>query len=280
MTELFPRLAGPLADRHIRSTLEATDPYVAGPHPLAVPAQTGGTPVREEILKSLRQGMLAVASQAGFPDRAPDTRRFDQDAIPVLRALPLALTEAANRDVWANLTACWLLDVAFWRFPPRGESLGRYNGDPNRDTFRRLWWRAQTLGDGFAFDSLDEDQYVQIMERPQVAADTRLARSCVSAFSQLAATGVGAEALMRDAMKRLLREMAFIDFPSLTSIDLDDEVRRIFQEARGSLSAARTAKIRAGNMMDVDPDEPPAAAPRRAWVDSDTLDWFQGVGGR
>ena len=84
--------------------------------------------------------------------------------------------EASQDEVWSYLTCCWLLDVAFWRFGADA-SIDRFIGHLNRNTFRRMWWRAEVLGPDVDLAQLGEDELVNIMERPTLFSDRRLART-------------------------------------------------------------------------------------------------------
>ena len=83
--------------------------------------------------------------------------------------------EASHEEVWSYLTCCWLLDVAVWRFGAEADER-RYIGNVNRNTFRRLWWRGRSWAE-IDLTRLGEDELVNIMERPTIAADRRLARA-------------------------------------------------------------------------------------------------------
>ena len=91
------------------------------------------------------------------------------------QALPMSANEASHEEVW-SYHCCWLLDVAVWRFGVDADER-RFIGNVNRNTFRRLWWRAEILGPDIDLTKLGEDELVNIMERPTIASDRRLART-------------------------------------------------------------------------------------------------------
>ena len=138
----------------------------------------------------------------------------------------MSANEASHEEVWSYLTCCWLLDVAVWRFGVDADER-RFIGNLNRNTFRRLWWRAEILGPDIELTKLGEDVLVNIMERPTIASDRRLARTVALEF--LARVHEGAAdsrmQLMREAMKRLLRLTPLVAFQALT----DDQMRTVVE---------------------------------------------------
>lgn len=156
--------------------------------------------------------------------------------------------EAGHREVWACITAAHLLDVAAWRWGGISDR-NRANGDVNRDTFRRLWWRYEILrepalpSDGFG--DLGEDEVVAIMERPGVTGNPEVARAIVRGFHarlerepDLVPMRMG---LMRDAMKRLTRLTPFVALDLLGRSELDAVIEEMMSEAaiavRGAVHA-------------------------------------------
>jgi hypothetical protein len=88
---------------------------------------------------------------------------------------------------------------------------------------------------------LQEDEIVQITERPHLAANRDLARATVVAFASVinANPSVGAMKLMRDAQKRLIRWMPLISFDSLERAELDAFVTEVFSESLRALLPTR-----------------------------------------
>ncbi|MBT9293985.1 hypothetical protein M2405_001513 [Rhodococcus erythropolis] len=87
-----------------------------------------------------------------------------------------------------------------------------------------------TVVDGVADYSLlrklSESDLNQITERRSIAGVTPLARS----IARILIEGGGQRKVLRDAVPRLRRLMAFIDFSILSDEQLDDRVRAIFRE--------------------------------------------------
>ena len=113
-----------------------------------------------------------------------------------------------------------------------------YIGNVNRNTFRRLWWRAEVLGPEIDLTRLGEDELVNIMERPTIAADRRLARAIAAEFLARVDGGVVRERmhLMRDAMKRLLRLTPMVAFSALDSTEVAQVVAHTFDVAEAALN--------------------------------------------
>src|SRR5436190_86977 len=154
--------------------------------------------------------------------------------------------EASEEDAWSHLTCCWLLDMAAWRWGGIGDSDRRFRGDVNRNTFRRLWWRAEVLGPGIDLTSLGEDELVNIMERPTVASNRRLARALAGQFLSRVERGGehGRMFVMREAGKWLVRLTPIIDFNSLDDAELNAVVGDVLDAAaRGGALSLTSAPV-------------------------------------
>ena len=205
-------------------------------------APVGGTLVTDSQLGSLRARVLEVAREHGYPGAASDTTRFDGRLAPALhRLLPMTPNEASQEEVWTYLTCCWLLDIAVWRFGS-GADERRFIGNVNRNTFRRLWWRVEVLGDSIPLEDLGEDELVNIMERPTIAADRRLARAVAGEFLRRVRAGDARDRmqLMREAMKRLMRLSPFTSFLALDAVEVDQLVEATFDAAIAGLRGEHT----------------------------------------
>lgn len=203
----------------------------------------GGTRVSEQELRELRTAVLELAGQYGMPDTSANFQEFEGRAARLIhRMLPMTLHEFANEEVWSYITCCWLLDVAVWRFGADADSR-RFIGDVNRNTFRRMWWRADVLGDEVDLTQLGEDELVNITERPTVAADRRLARAVAREFLARVDRGVAESRslLMREAMKRLLRLTPFVTFAALDDGAVQLLVEDVFDAAAAGLAGGTLA---------------------------------------
>lgn len=242
MSWLLPRLdrqdALEIIERHAGADVHE----LSGSMPLEPPRVTyspgGGSRLEPSAPEwtELRGSIVELARQHGMPGPIGERSVFEGRCARLLRdRLSVSPHEAAHEEVWSYLTCCWLMDVARWRWGSDAD-VRRFIGDLNRNTFRRLWWRAETLGD-FDLTQLGEDELVAIMERPTLASDTRLARAMVDAFVGRVAGSeneAGRMMLMREASKRMLRLTPFIDLGALD----DDELRAVVLETFERAAAA------------------------------------------
>jgi GGDEF domain-containing protein len=219
--------------------------------PLAVDGLTfspvGGSPIQDRDLRELRASVLDIAKEHGMPEPANRTMTmsFDGQAARFIhQALPMTPHEASHEEVWSYITCCWLLDVAIWRFGARADER-RFVGNVNRNTFRRLWWRAEILGPRIDLVRLGEDEFVNIMERPTIASDRRLARAIASEFLGRVDRDVAGERmqLMREAMKRFMRLTPFTSFSALDDDTLRSVVSRTFDDAAGWRDKPRATSV-------------------------------------
>jgi len=248
---VLPRIAKHSATDLLKVHLSRGLAEIASSMPDLTPTITytpvGGQRVETHQLEQLRTEILALAREHGMPDRITEPSIFEGRGARLLReSLPMSANEASHDEVWSYLTCCWLLDVAVWRFGVDADER-RFIGNVNRNTFRRLWWRAEILGPEIDLTKLGEDELVNIMERPTIASDRRLARTVALEF--LARVDEGAAdsrmQLMREAMKRLLRLTPLMAFQALADHELRAVVEQCFTAAaeglsgRGSTGAGR-----------------------------------------
>ncbi|MGE2689078.1 hypothetical protein [Mycolicibacterium pulveris] len=198
----------------------------------------GGTRISESELSALREEIVTLAREHGMPSAIQNPSEFEGRAARSLRQrLDISPNEASHEEVWTYLTCCWLLDVAVWRFGSQADRR-RFIGNINRNTFRRLWWRAEVLGPDIDLTQLGEDELVNIMERPTIAADLRLARGVAREFLSRVDRGAAESRmqLMREAMKRLLRLTPMVSFAALDHNELELMIEEIFNAAAAGLS--------------------------------------------
>src|SRR3954463_12324526 len=173
MTLLLPRLEREAAQRAaIRGTalpLAEVSQLLPDRSASVTYSAVGGSRMPEAELTALRVAIVHQAREHGFPNELNDPSQFDGRCARLLHER-LAITphEASHEEVWSYLTCCWLLDVAIWRFGADADER-RFIGNVNRNTFRRLWWRAEVLGEAVDLELLGEDELVNIMERPTIA---------------------------------------------------------------------------------------------------------------
>jgi hypothetical protein len=101
-----------------------------------------------------------------------------------------------------------------------------------------MWWREEVLGDAVDLTRLGEDELVNIMERPTLYADGRVAQAIAREFLVRVELGDVPDRmrLMREATKRLLRLTPFLAFASLENDQLNVVVADAFDAARAGLA--------------------------------------------
>lgn len=233
---LLPRLSDTAADHMLAEiedalgrgeTLSASDtlPDTIGFGPV------GGSPVEPSKLVLLRDEVLAIARTAGFPENrsAAAKAKFDIACAIFLAEHPLLQSgEALRNDVWTFIATGLLRQVTAWRYDFVPE---RWHGGV-RNTYQRLWLRAKALdrGQGAAkrwelVETLTEDAFVGIVERPSISGDNRLAVALAEGWLRAAGRhGRGAmETIMRKAVVRLrlrneVTALSALDANALTKI--------------------------------------------------------------
>ncbi len=241
---LYPRLpqqvASYLAEQLRSVSIEEAARRVELEHAEAFYTPTGGSRVSQVILGELRGALLARAQEAGYPALAGEEHRlaFDTAAAMELHArMDIAPGEAGKPGLWDFLCCVLGCDLVRWRFPGglEGTGVDRFLGG-RRNTFQRLWWRSFLLHDPTREDPysllrrLGEDELVQLMERPSLAANRRLTRAVAVQF--LAATelhpAIARRVLIREAQKRLMRLSSFALLDALDDAELETVVAAIF----------------------------------------------------
>jgi len=209
-------------------------------HPLAAPNPTGGRPVPGAMLTKVQHAVRELAVDFGFPaamsmskqaefDRICGTLMFDQ--------MSIVPADAGHAGVWSFITLVLLPEVAPWRFRDRTEE--RYLGGP-RNTFQRLWWRAWSLGPDLTevpsgVAAFGEDEYVQIMERPTISGNQRVARALQAEMHRLPAETYKnrAQVLRRAVIRiRAARSHYYLDLLS------DDQLAALMRDQVEAAAAA------------------------------------------
>jgi hypothetical protein len=256
MILLYPRLLPNETERRFRMLHEfSPDQHrtmVANHSQRAVYAATGGRRISREELDQLRNSVLRVAREQGFPASRSTAQRgdFDRQTAQILHGQSLMVPgEASQRQVWAFLSLVLLPDVCAWRWP--ADSEGRYVADRfkgtdlTRHAFARLWTRAHVLHDPTAsdpyhlLDVLGESDLDQIMaRRSALAASPALVRSIVRTHQEdQSDRSVSSRDVLRESLMRLLRLTAFLDLDSASEPELGHLVRKVRAEARAALTS-------------------------------------------
>ncbi len=216
-------------------------------------AASGGSPVDKAALADIRSLIIEAAEANGFPKRVSirDRARFDGDLAIRLGEHDLVRPpEALRDDVWAFLAAVVAPDVVRWRFGKSARE--RYHGGV-RNTFQRLWMRAWSLDRGPEAEDrwglirdLTEDAFVQIVERPSIGGDPRIARAFAEGWVRMSEkAGRGAmEAIMRRAVIAFRLRNQIQVLSALDDDQLGLSVDRAFERARQSLESESSSTNR------------------------------------
>lgn len=202
----------------------------------------------EDDLRRLADVVRSCAADNGWPKplggRSTAATNFDRELSGVLlRDMEIIPADAADEGVWSYLSLVLLPDVAFWRFPntQARADYERLLGRP-RNVFRRLWSRAFTLGTE-ASVALFEDEAVNIMERPSLAGDRRLAQAIVRRHLAMATAdpSLPRTELLRQVAKRMLRLSAVLTVPALNDQQVEQLVDEVALASRSALQYTRAA---------------------------------------
>lgn len=216
-------------------------------------AAAGGDRVSGDEVRRLRSDLTDCATEFGYPDArsVEELIAFDRTLARWLHAeLDIAPGEASSRSVWAYIGLVVAPHVVAWRFPARDGNYTRERfdgGDLTRNAFSRLWWRAELLRDEAEVDPhalldvLGEEAMDQLMARRRsLAASPALARAIVRVARDRG--GVERE-VFRDALQRLLRLAAFIDFDASDPLDVIATVQQEFETSYGLLAGGRPTGV-------------------------------------
>lgn len=203
-------------------------------------APTGGRRIANERLLYFAQQIIQLAKDHGFPGEITQQGRQEFDtacAIWLVEAEEFHSGELLRDDVWAFISSVLLLPVTAWRFPTHTPD--RFHGG-DRNMFQRLWYR------GIAFDrgsehsrrwellaSLTEDAIAQIIERPSLRSDKKLALATAEGWLRMA-TGAGVTSMER-IMRRAVRDLRMRNevqlLSALPSIELARLIDKHFSRA-------------------------------------------------
>ncbi|HZU58338.1 MAG TPA: DUF6339 family protein [Actinocrinis sp.] len=254
MTTLYPRLPpGParrLFDELKTLPSDQLRLRSAFDHPSAVYTPIGGDRATSAAIERIRDDLLRIASQAGYPTPPSIEARsgFDVAIARYLHAdVGFTPAEAGSRDggVWAHLALVTAPDIAFWRFPdPPGDRI--LGTDLTRHVFARLWWRAHLVFDETnprdpyeALTVLGEAGIDQILARRKILGQSPyLFRAVLRVWRGVDRGEVTERALLQDFLKRLLRLAPFIAFEALTEEQLEAQLLALVLEAQKALSNA------------------------------------------
>lgn len=186
-------------------------------------------------------------SPAGF-DITKSSLGTDFDAAltaKILDIFPMSAYEAAQEGVWSFITLRALPGIAMWRFPNKREDplWERYLGT-ERNTFKRLWWRAYMLGPELSLQ-LRENDLIQMFERGATVGSNRLvlrtiAEQAIFMKADLEALGGKSSDLVSEVGKRLKRQLAGVAFEAMPPDAAKEYVVQISIEAFRALQISRS----------------------------------------
>jgi hypothetical protein len=247
---LLPRLpayeARRLAEEHSLVEWGRLKGAARSSSPRAEYGTTGGVRITELDLKSIQAKLVSAMSDA-IESGGP--AQFDRAATRILHSqLRISPSEASHPGGWAFLGCVLAPQVVRWRFPgqrggqtPTERFLGANRG--LRNTFGRLWWRAELLVEPDAPDpyelvlSLGEDELVQITERPTLSGDRRVAREIAKALGNFhGSTSPPRMEVMRELAKRLRRRSALLELRAISDDSLRNVVMSELESAVASLA--------------------------------------------
>jgi hypothetical protein len=246
----FPRLPHDVARRRVDEIADLPINTLARRSELSHPAAdwhpTMPWRVDSQTLETIREAIRLLAGEHGYPQpqlRGAHTDFDSQCGAELHRRMQIVPAEAAAGGVWSFLSLVLLPDVAVWRFPDRhrnrliGSDL--LLGSSNRHVFGRLWARAEVF-DESANAALNEDEVVNLLERPTIGGDSRLASTIATVHLAVAAAnpGVARTTLMRDAMKRIRRMAMIVSFASLDDGPLRLLIEEIFTASLAAMARA------------------------------------------
>ena len=162
----------------------------------------------------------------------------------ILTIFPMSPFDAAQKEVWNLITVRALPGVASWRFPYKDKgNYERYLGT-ERNTFGRLWQRANMLGPERACQ-LDEDELVQMFERGASIGSNpfvlqHLADVAISNRSQSKSVGGKTSALISETSKRLKRHFSLVSVEAMHDSEIKALVEELAQESIEVIKARRS----------------------------------------
>lgn len=195
----------------------------------------------------VREIFTEVTGSAGYSAIGNQKIEFDEVLVKnILTIFPMNTFEASLEETWSFISIRPLADIATWRFPteePR-PLWERYIG-MERNTFKRVWWRAHMLGPDLA-SQLKENDLIQMFERGATIGSNklileRISLSALEHRAELEELGGKTSDFITECAKRLRRTLA-VD--ALELMSSEDSVRYIderLDEAFISYKAKRMA---------------------------------------
>lgn len=270
---LYPQLPRTLAREHVKEIkalqIEDLETCYKPSMESLFYTPTGGAVIDPSTLEQLRQEMLQIASLYGYPSTISNAGDFDAHMSQWLHEnMNIRPSEACRDGVWSFIGLMLIPEISRWRFPGKDATVeSRFLGNARgiKNTLGRLWWRAEYLYQepgSFSYRGLldrispqerllltdepyglvrilNEDELVQVTERPFLAGNRAfcraIARAHIIAYSR-STTGRRSD-LLRESIKKLLRMGGILAFEALEEHDLFHVLLEVFEQCASSLEA-------------------------------------------
>lgn len=201
-------------------------------------AATGGRKVTQQELVDLREDLMKEAVAAGYPAQTLQARQvFDRRLAVRLAGYGFPPGETLRAEVWAWMCVHLVPSLVAWRFGGRDtpSPLNRYAGILQRNALGRLWLRGVVFDRGEDHEDrwglvkvISEDALLAILDRTALSGDWRLARAVGERWLLSRQQGEKADLLLREASKRILVSIVFIETGCMDEATLARFVDRAF----------------------------------------------------
>lgn len=207
-----------------------------------------GDKISEKELYSLRENVIDILINIGFPNKPNQEKlkSFDYELTKYLfENVKLSPNEASKNEIWNFFTCELMPDVVKWRFfsedkiYSKDALVDRFLGGA-RNTLQRLWWRGYmfknlTEKSEYDFlDSLNSDDMAEFEERRSIYGIKKLVRSMAFNYIQLKnhknKINTPSKDILRDANKRLLRQLPWLSFESLEEDEIQNHTIGLFNQ--------------------------------------------------
>lgn len=198
---------------------------------------SGGYEIPREDRLRFARDVENLAREQGYPEY-PDIARqqvFDRGVCRLLERTGFfrkAGGDTRRVGTWAGLTCLDLPNIAIWRHSAEGKGISRdrLHGGP-RNFLRRLWLRNAALlldmpeveNPWVLVDEMSEDAVVQIIERPSLASDRRVACIIGLEWRKRRQKNINMQSVMRVVTRRIratsqTRMLGFLDDQKLGQV--------------------------------------------------------------
>lgn len=246
---LYPRLPGAVANRIAKDRCDNSIPELESMSSVSdehvIFTTVGGTRVPEQKLTEIKSGIEDIVIDLGYPDE-PDrerSRKFDRRvAVFLHKKLDIHPGEAGRGGVWSFMNCILVPHLVRWRFPgiDGTTNVERFINE-RRNVLGRLWWRGFTLKQDesenpyILLEELNEDELVQVMERPNFAGNKTLAICTSKRFLKIIKKygrnlEISRSDFFREVIKMIRRKLPLLSFQNLNRKEIEGVLDSIFQK--------------------------------------------------